>query len=103
MGMFLDPMAILLVSVPILLPAVLGLGVNPIVFGVLAVVALEIALITPPYGLTLFSASGFLREPFHEIARGTFMFYPAMIVGIILIAYVPNLSLFLPRLLNLPL
>ncbi|MFC2058549.1 TRAP transporter large permease subunit [Chloroflexota bacterium] len=102
MGMFLDPTAILLVSVPILLPAVLDQGISAVIYGVFAVIAVEIALVTPPYGITLFAACGILKEPFHTVARGTFLFYPAIALGILLIAYVPQITLFLPRMLGLP-
>ncbi|MFC2058606.1 TRAP transporter large permease [Chloroflexota bacterium] len=101
MGMILDQSAILLVSVPILLAAVLDQGISPIVYGVFAVVAIEIAAVTPPYGITLFATCGILRERFELVAKSCLLFYPADIVGFFLIAYVPQITLFLPRLLNL--
>ncbi|MFC1926766.1 TRAP transporter large permease [Chloroflexota bacterium] len=100
MGMFLDPGAILLISPPILMPTVLNLGIDPIVFGVLVVFNVEIAGLTPPYGLHLFVASGILKEKFAFIVRSCVMFYPALVVGALLIAYVPQISLFLPNLIH---
>ncbi|MFC1963027.1 TRAP transporter large permease [Chloroflexota bacterium] len=101
MGMILDQSAILLVSVPILLASVIAQGISPIVYGVFAVVAIEIASVTPPYGITLFATCGILRERFELVARSCILFYPAVIVGFFLIAYVPQITLFLPRMLGL--
>ncbi|MFC1926541.1 TRAP transporter large permease [Chloroflexota bacterium] len=98
MGAFLDVSAILLVSVPILLPTVLDLGISPIVYGIFTVHIVEIAVITPPYGINLFAAVSILGEPFGFIAKSAFMFYPAVILGTVLIAYIPQLSLWLPNL-----
>ncbi|MFC2058260.1 TRAP transporter large permease [Chloroflexota bacterium] len=100
MGMFLDPGAILLISPPILMPTVLSLGIDPIMFGVLVVFNVEIAGLTPPYGLHLFVASGILKEKFAFIVRSCIMFYPALIAGALLIAYIPQISLFLPHLIH---
>jgi len=102
MGMILDQSAILLVSVPILLAAVIDQGISPIVYGIFAVIAIEIAAITPPYGITLFATCGILRERFELVAKSCILFYPADIVGFLLIAYVPQITLFLPRMLDLP-
>ncbi|MFC2058116.1 TRAP transporter large permease [Chloroflexota bacterium] len=98
MGMFLDPASILLISAPILLPTVVGLGISPLVFGVLVVISVEIAGLTPPYGLGIFAAVVILKEEFVFIARSVLLFYPALIVGVLLVAYVPQISLFLPNL-----
>ncbi|MFC2058901.1 TRAP transporter large permease subunit [Chloroflexota bacterium] len=101
MGMFLDPTAILLISVPILLESVTGLGISPVVYGIVVTVAVQVACMTPPYGIDLFAAVGILKEPFHIVARGTFLFYPAMMGGLIILAYVPDITFFLPRLFGL--
>jgi C4-dicarboxylate transporter DctM subunit len=98
MGCFLDPSAMLLIVTPLLFPTVQNLGISPVLFGVLVVMSIEIAGVTPPYGITLFVASSVLGEKFHSIARACFMFYPALIVGQLLVAYVPKISLFLPGL-----
>ncbi|MFC1926133.1 TRAP transporter large permease [Chloroflexota bacterium] len=100
MGMFLDPSAILMVSAPLLMPTILGLGISPILFGVVVVFSIEIACLTPPYGLVLFAAMAVLKESFGNIVRGLLMFYPALIVGQLMIAFIPQISLFLPNLLK---
>jgi len=60
------------------------------------VISIEIGAITPPYGFTLFTASAVLREDFGFIARACFLFYPALIIGQVMIAYIPQIALFLP-------
>jgi len=100
MGMFLDPWAILVVSVVILLPTVVELEIDRLVYGILVVKVVGLAAITPPYGTVLFVASGVLREPFHYVVKGCLMFYPAMAISLFLIAYVPILSTWLPDLLH---
>jgi len=101
MGMFLDPTAILLISVPILLESVVGMGISPVVYGIVVTVAVQVACMTPPYGIDLFAAVGILKEPFHIVARGTFLFYPAMMGGLLILAYVPDITFALPRLFGL--
>ena len=98
MGAFLDSSAILMIVTPILLPSVVLLGIHPVLFGILVTISLEIAAITPPYGVTLFTAVGVLKEEFWFIAKGCFMFYPALVLGQLLIAYIPSIALFLPGL-----
>ncbi|MBM3131497.1 MAG: TRAP transporter large permease [Chloroflexi bacterium] len=98
MGAFLDSSTILIVMSPILLPAVVEQGISPVLFGVLTVISVELAAITPPYGITLFAASGVLREKFSLVARACFMFYPALIVGQLLIAFFHKIALWLPGL-----
>lgn len=100
MGMFLDPYAILVVSVVLLLPTVRTLGIDPLVYGILVVKVVGLAAITPPYGMLLFITVGILNEPLQTVVRGTLMFYPAMIASLFIIAYVPQLSLWLPNLLH---
>jgi len=98
MGTVLDPGAILIISPPILLPSLLMLGYSPVAFGIVTVIGLELAVITPPYGINLFTAAGVLGEKFDFVARSCLMFYPAIIIGLFLVALVPQISLFLPGL-----
>ncbi len=95
MGMFLDTNALLIIAPPILLPALIDLGYDPIVFGVVTVIAIELAIITPPFGMALFVAAGVLDEDFETVTRACFLFYPAMIAGLLLIALVPDIALWL--------
>ncbi|MFC1963748.1 TRAP transporter large permease, partial [Chloroflexota bacterium] len=100
MGMFLDPTAILMISVPIMLPAVRGLDISPLLYGIVVCVSVEISLITPPYGIDLFAAVAILQERFHVVARAVLMFLPALIVGLFLVSYIPAISSFLPSLMK---
>ncbi|MFC1963046.1 TRAP transporter large permease [Chloroflexota bacterium] len=97
MGAFLDTTAILLVSVPILLPTILNLNISPIMYGVFTVNCTEIAVLTPPYGILLFAATGILKERYDVVVKSMLLFYPALIIHPILIAYIPQMSLWFPH------
>jgi len=100
MGAFLDPVAIVLIAVPLLLPTLLNVGIDKVPFGVFTGISVELAIITPPYGLALFAATGILNLPFSFVARSCLMFYPAVILGMLLVAYIPELSMWLPNLIG---
>ena len=99
LGMFLEVASILLITLPILFPVVLELGIDPIHFGVFMVANMEMALITPPVGLNLYVLSGATDTPLKEVMNGAF---PFMIIGLILVVfyiYCPQFILFLPSVL----
>lgn len=96
LGMFLDPAAIILISVPLLLPSVVNLGISIIVFGVFTCIAVNLANITPPYGMMIFAAQGILKKPYEFIVQSVLMFIPAVVLGMIIIAFVPVISTWLP-------
>ena len=102
LGMFLDPIGLMLVTLPILTPFVQEFDLNIIWFGVLVVKFIEIGLLTPPIGLNLFVVSSALGDkvPFGTIVKGTscFLFVEAIVL-LLLIAF-PALSLYLPSLMN---
>lgn len=98
MGMFLDAIAILLIVTPIVLPVLGELGIDPIHFGIVMIVNMEIAFLTPPIGLNLFVLSNIARAPFSEAVKGTWPFVVLMFLFLMLITYVPALSLWLPNL-----
>ncbi len=98
MGAFLDPSSIIIILSPILLPTVVENGISPVLFGVVSVISVEIACVTPPYGVTLFAASGVLHEKFSTVARSSFLFYPALIIGQLLTAIFHKIALWLPGL-----
>ena len=97
MGMFLDPAAIILISVPALLASVDGLGINLIMYGIFTTIAVNLANITPPYGMVIFATMGALNKPYGFIVRSCLMFYPALFIGLILIAFIPGLCTWLPE------
>jgi tripartite ATP-independent transporter DctM subunit len=100
LGCFLDSLGMILITVPVFLPLILGLGYDPIWFGVLVVVVVELGLITPPVGMNLFVIRSQQPDlPIGTLYRGVLPFLSAggMLIGL-LIAF-PELALWLPRLL----
>jgi len=99
LGLFIDMVAAMFITLPIILPAVIKLGYDPIWFGVLVVFLAEIALATPPFGIGLFIINGVIEgSKLSEIAQGVLPFILAdMVILAILIAW-PQLILFLPNL-----
>lgn len=95
LGMFLDGIALIVLTAPLLFPAAIALGIDPLHFAVIMVANVEIATLTPPIGLNLFVMSGIAKIPVHEVARGVAPFYFARLTGLGLITYVPQISLFL--------
>lgn len=94
-GMFMDSSAAVLILVPLFLPVVLEMGIDPIHFGVVMIVNLAIGMLTPPFGLNLFVASGISKLSLGGVTRGTLPFILVLIAALLVITYVPQLSLFL--------
>lgn len=99
MGMFLDPLGIMLLTLPFVIPLVEGMGLDLIWFGVVVVKLLEIGLITPPVGLNVFIINSVVGEkaPVHTIFRGVINFLTVDILVFVLIVLFPILSLLLPN------
>jgi tripartite ATP-independent transporter DctM subunit len=98
LGCFLEGTTILLIIVPVMLPTAQVLGIDPVHFGVVAVVNIMIGLITPPYGLLLFMMVKIADVPLKELVRDILPVLGVMIAALALITFVPELVLFLPRL-----
>ena len=98
LGCFLEGTTILLVIVPVLLPTARALGVDPVHFGVIAVVNIMIGLVTPPYGLLLFMMVKIADVPLKDIVREVMPFLGVMMGALALITLFPSIVLFLPRL-----
>jgi tripartite ATP-independent transporter DctM subunit len=98
LGCFLEGTTILLVIVPVLLPTAQALGVDPVHFGVMAVLNIMIGLVTPPYGLLLFMMVRIAGVPLRDLVREVMPFLAVLIAALALITLVPDLVLFLPRL-----
>jgi C4-dicarboxylate transporter, DctM subunit len=97
-GMFLPPAAIILMTTPILMPVITAAGFDPIWFGVILTINMELGLITPPVGLNLFVINGItpdVRLP--TILKGALPFMGCMVVAIILICIFPELATWLPE------
>jgi len=98
LGALMDAWAMMLIVVPALLPTVLALGFDPIWFGVLTVIMMELGMISPPYAFNVFVMAGMVKEvPMTEIFAGVWPFVLAMVLLIGLIIAFPELALYLPR------
>ena len=98
-GMFLDLTPAVIIFAPILLPIAVSLGIDPVHFGLIMVVNLAIGLCTPPAGVCLFIACGIAKAPITSVLRGFIAPLLAMIVVLMLVTYIPQLTMFLPNLL----
>jgi C4-dicarboxylate transporter, DctM subunit len=100
LGCLLEGTTILLIVVPVLIPTAEALGIDMVHFGIVVVVNIMIGLITPPYGLLLFIMANISGAPLRSIVRDTLPFLAAMIAALALITFVPDLVLWLPRLMG---
>jgi C4-dicarboxylate transporter DctM subunit len=98
-GDFMEPSAAILILAPLFLPIVLKLGIDPIHFGIIMTVNMEIGMITPPVGLNLFVASGISGLSLWDVFKGAAPFMVIMLTGLLIITYVPAISLWFPKLL----
>jgi C4-dicarboxylate transporter DctM subunit len=96
LGMFLESIAIILITTPVILPVMLHLDINPIWYGVLLVINLELAMITPPVGMNLFTIKAITRAPLGEIVRGAAPYALLMILAMALVMVWPQIALWLP-------
>ncbi len=99
-GMFMDIAAALIILGPILHPIALSIGMDPIHFGVVMVLSLNIALMTPPVGACLFVACSISKLSLAQLSKAIWPFIIVEVVALFLVAYIPEISLFLPRLLG---
>ena len=97
-GMFIDTISALVVLTPILLPVVITVGVDPVHFGIILVVSLAIGFVTPPLGVNLFVASSVGKVKLEKTAVAVVPFIVAMIICLLLISFIPQLSMWLPSL-----
>jgi C4-dicarboxylate transporter DctM subunit len=96
MGMFFESIAIILITTPILLPSMTELGIDPVWYGVLLMINLELAMITPPVGMNLFVIKGITDAPLSEVALGAAPYVLLMIAGLALLIAAPGLATWLP-------
>lgn len=98
LGMFLEVFSVLLLTMPVLLPLLEPFNIDPVHFGVVAVMTMELALLTPPVGPNLFVRAGILRCPLSVVVRGVWPFIVIMGLLLILVTDVPVIATFLPDL-----
>ena len=100
-GTFMDMTPAVLIFTPIFLPVVTALGMDPVHFGIVIVLNLCIGICTPPVGTLLFVGSGVAKVPVTQVIKPLLPFLAIMIIVLMLISYIPEISMFLPRLFNL--
>ncbi|HEX9719460.1 MAG TPA: TRAP transporter large permease [Ramlibacter sp.] len=98
-GMFMEPTGIILILAPILFPIAVRLGIDPVHLGIIMVVNLEIGMVTPPVGLNLFVTAGITRMSIMAVAHAALPWTLILLTFLILITYVPSITLLLPNLL----
>ncbi|MBR9763954.1 MAG: TRAP transporter large permease [Rhodobacteraceae bacterium] len=97
-GCVFDATAALIILVPILLPIVDGFGIDRVHFGIFTVLTLMVGILTPPIGIALYIMMDVAKLPFEEVARATVPFLVPIMIAVLLITFVPGISLFLPNL-----
>ncbi|MVO15408.1 TRAP transporter large permease subunit [Parasedimentitalea huanghaiensis] len=96
MGLVLEALSMVLIMTPVLLPAAMGLGFDPIWFGIFMVLMVEAALITPPVGLNLYVIQSVARATLGDVARGAVPFLLLMFLCVVILYLVPDLALYIP-------
>lgn len=100
LGLFIEGIPVLVIFAPVLLPVILELGIDPIAFGVLLVMAVVIGSVTPPVGILTYICCAIAQAPISEVARGLIPFCGVLVGVLVLMALVPNLMMWLPALLQ---
>jgi len=98
LGMIMDMAPIILIATPILLPVAQSIGISPIQFGIMMVLNCGIGLLTPPVGAVLFIGSAVAKRPMEKVVKATLPFYLCMLIALLLITFIPQISLWLPSL-----
>ncbi|MEI3614415.1 TRAP transporter large permease [Pseudogracilibacillus sp. SO30301A] len=98
LGMFLEAFSAIIILTPILLPAALSFGIDPIHFGVILILNLACGMITPPVGVNLFIVSEIAKVPFAKLIRPALFLVTLLLINVLLITYIPDLSTWLPSL-----
>ncbi|HKQ29406.1 MAG TPA: TRAP transporter large permease subunit [Burkholderiales bacterium] len=95
-GNFMEPTGIILILAPILFPIATQLGIEPVHLGIIMVVNMEIGMVTPPVGLNLFVTAGIAQMPVMRVVRAALPWLSVLLVFLVIVTYVPQLSLWLP-------
>ena len=98
-GCFIDALALIMLTIPIFYPIILNLGYDPIWFGIIIVLVTQMGVITPPVGINVYVVAGIAKEiRLETIFKGVLPFLIALIIGTIILIAVPQITLWLPRL-----
>jgi C4-dicarboxylate transporter, DctM subunit len=98
-GNFMEPTGIILILAPIFFPIAVKLGIDPIHLGIIMVVNMEIGMITPPVGLNLFVTAGITGMNLVQVVRAALPWLSILLIFLMMVTYIPQISLFLPNLL----
>lgn len=101
LGAFIDATAVILITVPVLLPIAVEFGVDPVHFGVIMILNLMIGLLTPPVGSVLFVMSSVLRTPVEQVFKGIAPFLIPMLLVLLLLTFFPGIVTIVPNVLGL--
>ena len=96
LGMFLETISIILITTPVVLPVLAALHINPVWYGILLTINLELALITPPVGMNLFAIKAITRASMGDIIAGVLPYVALLILGLALVLAFPSIALWLP-------
>ncbi len=96
--MFLEPVAAMIISLPVLIDVSKVIGLDPVHFGIIVVLNLAIGLVTPPMGICLFIASAIGRTSIEDIGRASLPMLGVALIVLMLVSFIPALSMFLPSL-----
>ena len=100
LGCIMDMSPIILIATPILLPIAMSIGIDPIQFGIIVVLNCGIGLLTPPVGAVLFIGSAVAKRPMEKVVKATLPFYACMVIALLLLTFVPDISLAIPKLIG---
>jgi len=100
-GNVMEPTSIVLITAPILFPIAIKLGIHPVHLGILMTVNMEVGLCHPPVGLNLYVASGIAKMGITELTIATLPWLLTMLIFLVMVTYIPALSLWLPRMLGM--
>ncbi len=95
-GLFLDALAMLLIMMPVLYPSILSMGIDPIWFGIIFVIMIECALITPPVGMNLFVIQAVGNAPLLDVIKGVWPFTLIMLLSALVVYLLPDIALYIP-------
>ncbi|EGA90009.1 TRAP dicarboxylate transporter, DctM subunit [Planococcus donghaensis MPA1U2] len=97
LGLLLDVAPIILITTPILLPIATSIGMDPVHYGIMMMICMAIGLVTPPVGGALFIGSAIAKIPMESVVKALLPFYISMIIVLLLVAFVPQITLLIPN------
>ena len=99
LGMFVDGVAMILLTVPVIFPVAYAMKIDPVALGIMLTLNIEMGVVTPPVGLNLFAVSGTSKISLPEVIKGTIPFFIGDAVVLLLVIFFPELATWLPDLL----